>query len=102
MSSASAAIDVALSDLIRRARLRHDVEAYGAVPPTYQEVALSGVLPDRSDLGTTLTGTRSGPPEVTPPVVRRGEIWLAELDKRCPVLVLTRDPLGRVLHSVEI
>ncbi|MHB8294070.1 MAG: type II toxin-antitoxin system PemK/MazF family toxin [Acidimicrobiales bacterium] len=34
------------------------------------------------------------------PVTRRGEIWLAELDKRRPVVVLTRDPLGRVLHSV--
>ena len=36
----------------------------------------------------------SGPP------VRRGEIWLAELDKRRPVVVLTRDPLGHVLQSV--
>jgi mRNA interferase MazF len=34
------------------------------------------------------------------PAVRRGEIWLAELDKRRPVVVLTRDPLGRILHSV--
>jgi len=34
--------------------------------------------------------------------VRRGEIWLAELDKRRPVVVLTRDPLGRVLHSVIV
>jgi mRNA interferase MazF len=34
------------------------------------------------------------------PAVRRGEIWLAELDKLRPVVVLTRDPLGRMLHSV--
>ncbi|MHB1503253.1 MAG: type II toxin-antitoxin system PemK/MazF family toxin [Acidimicrobiales bacterium] len=34
------------------------------------------------------------------PAARRGEIWLAELDKRRPVVVLTRDPMGRVLHSV--
>lgn len=34
------------------------------------------------------------------PEARRGEIWLADLDKRRPVVVLTRDPLGRVLHSV--
>ena len=34
------------------------------------------------------------------PEARRGEIWLAELDKRRPVVVLTRDPMGRVLHSV--
>lgn len=39
---------------------------------------------------------------MTLPAVRRGEIWLAELDKRRPVVVLTRDPLGRVLHSVIV
>lgn len=33
---------------------------------------------------------------------RRGEIWLAELDKRRPVVVLTRDPMGRVLRSVIV
>lgn len=33
---------------------------------------------------------------------RRGELWLAALDKRRPVVVLTRDPLGRYLHSVLI
>jgi mRNA interferase MazF len=36
------------------------------------------------------------------PAVRRGEIWLAELDKRRPVVVLTRDPLGRMLNSVIV
>jgi mRNA interferase MazF len=35
-------------------------------------------------------------------VVRRGEVWLADLDKIRPVIVLTRDPLGRLLHSVVI
>ena len=34
------------------------------------------------------------------PAARRGEIWLAELDRRRPVVVLTRDPMGRVLQSV--
>lgn len=36
------------------------------------------------------------------PVARRGDVWFAEVpgDKRRPVLVLSRDPLGRVLHSV--
>jgi mRNA interferase MazF len=34
--------------------------------------------------------------------VRRGEVWLAELDKTRPVIVLTRDPLGRLLHSVVV
>ena len=39
---------------------------------------------------------------MTPPVARRGEVWFADLpgDKRRPVLVLTRDPMGRLLHSV--
>jgi len=39
---------------------------------------------------------------VTRPAPRRGEVWLAELDKRRPVVVLTRDPLGGVLHSVVV
>jgi mRNA interferase MazF len=34
--------------------------------------------------------------------VRRGDVWLADLDKVRPVIVLTRDPLGRLLHSVII
>ncbi len=34
--------------------------------------------------------------------VRRGEVWLADLDKTRPVIVLTRDPLGQLLHSVVI
>jgi len=36
------------------------------------------------------------------PRARRGEVWFADVtgDKRRPVLVLSRDPLGRVLHSV--
>jgi len=34
------------------------------------------------------------------PQPRRGEVWLARLDKVRPVVVLTRDPLGAVLQSV--
>ena len=36
------------------------------------------------------------------PAPRRGEVWFADVpgDKRRPVLVLTRDPMGRLLHSV--
>jgi mRNA interferase MazF len=36
------------------------------------------------------------------PAPRRGEVWFAEVpgDKRRPVLVLSREPMGRVLHSV--
>jgi mRNA interferase MazF len=37
---------------------------------------------------------------VTEPAPRRGEVWLARLDKVRPVVVLTRDPLGRILHAV--
>ncbi len=40
--------------------------------------------------------------ELTSPTTRRGEIWLAELDKRRPVVILTRDPLGRLLSSVIV
>ena len=38
----------------------------------------------------------------SPPAPQRGELWLAELDKRRPVVVLTRDPLGRHLRSVIV
>jgi mRNA interferase MazF len=36
------------------------------------------------------------------PAPRRGEVWFADVpgDKRRPVLVLSRDPLGGILHSV--
>jgi mRNA interferase MazF len=35
---------------------------------------------------------------VNPP--RRGDVWLAQLDKIRPVVVLTRDPMGRLLNAV--
>jgi mRNA interferase MazF len=35
---------------------------------------------------------------VRPP--RRADVWLADLDKIRPVIVLTRDPMGRFLHAV--
>ena len=36
------------------------------------------------------------------PAAARGEVWFADVpgDKRRPVLVLSRDPMGRLLHSV--
>jgi mRNA interferase MazF len=36
------------------------------------------------------------------PLARRGDVWFADVpgDKPRPVLVLTRDPLGGILHSV--
>lgn len=33
---------------------------------------------------------------------RRGEVWLAQLDKVRPVIVMTRDPMGKYLHSVIV
>jgi mRNA interferase MazF len=39
---------------------------------------------------------------MTPPEARHGDVWFADVpgDKRRPVLVLSRDPMGRILHSV--
>ena len=48
--SASATIDIALSEVIRRARLRRDVEAYRHSPPTGEEIAVGEELPDWRDL----------------------------------------------------
>ena len=36
------------------------------------------------------------------PAPRRGEVWLAGLDKTRPVIVLTRDPMGQLLNSVVV
>ena len=36
------------------------------------------------------------------PAPRRGEVWLAELDKVRPVVVMTRDPMGRLLNAVLV
>jgi mRNA interferase MazF len=33
-------------------------------------------------------------------VPRRGEVWLAQLDKVRPVVILTRDPLAGLLNAV--
>ena len=34
------------------------------------------------------------------PAPRRGDVWLADLDKVRPVVVLTRDPMGSLLNAV--
>ena len=36
------------------------------------------------------------------PAPRRGEVWLAQLDKVRPVVVMTRDPMGRLLNAVLV
>ncbi|MHB8289243.1 MAG: type II toxin-antitoxin system VapB family antitoxin [Acidimicrobiales bacterium] len=48
--SASAAIDVALSELIRRHRLRNDLKAYTKTPPTAEESSLAYFPQDWDDL----------------------------------------------------
>lgn len=50
VGSASAAIDIALSELVRRRRLRRDVEAYRNTPPTAEEMAVGEAQPDWTDL----------------------------------------------------
>ena len=34
------------------------------------------------------------------PIPQRGEVWLAELDKARPVVILTRNPMGRYLNAL--
>lgn len=50
-SSTSAAIDLALDQLIRSERLRGDIAAYTGAPPTDDEIALGTITPTWSDLG---------------------------------------------------
>ena len=50
VTSASAAIDIALSDVVRRARLRRDVAAYRRLPQTDDEAALAGLQPGWEEL----------------------------------------------------
>jgi mRNA interferase MazF len=33
---------------------------------------------------------------------RRGDVWLAQLDKVRPVVILTRDPLAAMLHALIV
>lgn len=49
-ASASATIDAALSEVTRRAQIRHDIEAYRRVPPTEDEAGRSQAGPDWDDL----------------------------------------------------
>lgn len=39
---------------------------------------------------------------MTTPEPRRGEVWLARLDKVRPAVILTRDPMGQFLGSVLV
>jgi hypothetical protein len=52
--SVSEAVDIALDRLIRAEELRRDIAAYGATPPTAEELAL-GDLPVDFDLGDDQT-----------------------------------------------
>jgi len=49
----------------------------------------------------TLIGRRSTRTSQTSrPSPRRGDVWLASLDKVRPIVVLSRDPMGLVLNAV--
>lgn len=50
IASVSAAIDLALRELIRVQRLRRDLAAYGAIAVTDDEVALARTTPSWADL----------------------------------------------------
>jgi mRNA-degrading endonuclease toxin of MazEF toxin-antitoxin module len=39
---------------------------------------------------------------MTAAVPRRGDVWLAQLDKVRPVIILTRDPLAGLLNAVIV
>lgn len=47
-----------------------------------------------------LTGRLCIQASAAEPRPRRGEVWLARLDKVRPIVVLTRDPMGSVLRAV--
>ena len=49
-TSVSAAVDIALTEVLRIARLRHDVAAYAAVPPAEDEIALASLPADWTHL----------------------------------------------------
>ncbi len=61
-SSASATIDAALSEVIRRAQIRQDIEAYRRVPPNEDEAGLSGTGPDWDDLADDTDWEAEWPP----------------------------------------
>src|SRR5438067_310586 len=50
------------------------------------------------------SGRRSstGDAKPTPPTPRRGQVWLARLDKERPALIVHRDFAGRVLNAVLV
>lgn len=50
VDSSSAAIDIALSEVVRRARLRRDIQAYTKMPPTDEEIVIGQALPEWADL----------------------------------------------------
>jgi Arc/MetJ family transcription regulator len=49
-TTTSAAVDLALRALIKAERIRHDVAAYQLTPITDEELALTSLRPDWSDL----------------------------------------------------
>ena len=50
---------------------------------------------------TTRTGGQHTPTSSSDrPVPLRGQVWLANLDKERPVIILTRNPMGRYLNAL--
>ena len=102
-ASASAAIDIARSQLIWRHRLRNDPTACLRTPPAAEKAALALIPPEWGDLADDADWDLEWPRgPVSGPAPRRGEIWLADLNQRRPVVVPTRDPMARVLQSVIV
>jgi len=104
VSSNSGTIDMALNTLIGQERLRHDLAAYAQRPPQMRTRLWASPTAIGATWPTTRTGRRSTTtmPGDEAPSPRRADVWLARLDKARPVVVLTRDPLGRILHSVIV
>lgn len=87
LDSTSAVIDLALDRLIHTEQLRRDIAAYRATPPTAEEAASAIVAVNHTDLADDVDWDAlyercpvTLPAGSRPP--RRGEVWLADLDKR--------------------
>ena len=101
-TSMSEVIDLALDRLIKSEQLRHDVGAYTRQPLSDDELAVADlpVTLDLADAGVdyeALYGAKGDPTRPTPRrrLVRRSARRQAGV--RCSS---TREPMGRLLHSV--
>lgn len=76
------------------------IEGHRKIPAIWQWL----ISPFTSIWTTTTSTTQhcTGRSVTDLPEVRRGEVWFATIpgDKQRPVLILSRDPMGQILHSV--